>query len=96
MGQANVDAEIGVTIADTPNGQQHLIKDADTTAWTLRSIACKVYRYALEQWVRKRRYLSKMSVACIAGQQLMLTPCYRVSQHNRFTETLVQIVFIML
>eukprot|EP00878_Enallax_costatus_P000774 GHUV01000892.1.p1 GENE.GHUV01000892.1~~GHUV01000892.1.p1 ORF type:complete len:448 (+),score=66.60 GHUV01000892.1:184-1527(+) len=50
MGQQEADAEMGVTIADTPNGQSSQVKDADVKAWSFRSIAYRTYCCALEQW----------------------------------------------
>lgn len=52
MGRADEDAELGVTIADTPNGQGHEIKDSDVKSWSIRSIAARIGSYALVQWVR--------------------------------------------
>jgi hypothetical protein len=46
------DAEIGVTVADDVRLQHSSeIKEADTSSWSCRSTCCKVYSYALAQWV---------------------------------------------
>ena len=40
----------GSTVEQTAAGDSTVVHDAKQQTWTLRSILCKVYRYALAQW----------------------------------------------
>jgi hypothetical protein len=71
--QEDSDAHIGVTVADAVRPQHSSeIKQADASSWSCRSTCCKVYNYALAQWVSTFRLGQAPFAAagcCVVGWQ---------------------------
>jgi hypothetical protein len=74
--QEDSDAHIGVTVADDVRPQHSSeVKQADVSSWSCRSTCCKVYNYALAQWVSVSRLggapftAAGCCINCVVGWQ---------------------------
>jgi hypothetical protein len=64
--QEGSEGQIDVTVADDVRPQHSSdVKQADVSSWSCRSTCCKVYNYALAQWV------SILPLVVAAQQQLI-------------------------